>query len=118
MIVKKPTIIIYACSPDAQLLSEVCAGIEEEGILFETVAVPVGAAEALSVRACDESMLGVGIGITGSTLSLHIRGMNIRSGNDEKTALLFCENADADAARALGSNGARVIKKTPLRLPD
>ena len=35
MIINKPTVIIYTRDPDEDLLREICAGIEEEGVLYE-----------------------------------------------------------------------------------
>ena len=34
MVVNKPTINIYTREPDEDLLREICAGIEEEGVLY------------------------------------------------------------------------------------
>ena len=116
MIAKKPTIVIYTHRADEALLKQVCAGIEEEGVLYELASRSFGNADALSLLACDSSMLGVGIGMDGTALSLHIKGMNFHSGDLEKTALFSLSAPDAASARALGANGARVIKKLPLRL--
>ena len=101
-----------------QLLREICAGIEEEGILYEIMSDKEGTASALSVKACEASMLGVGIGLCGDDVSLHIKGMNIRHGENEMTTLLSHTAPDMTTARALGANGARVIKRLPLRLPE
>ena len=35
MVVNRPTIIIYTREADEDLLREICAGIEEEGVLYE-----------------------------------------------------------------------------------
>ena len=118
MIVKKPTIVIYTCQADETLLREVCAGIEEEGVLYELASRSFGNADALSLLACDTSMLGVGIGMNGKSMSLHIKGMNVNRGSDETMALFAYEAPSADEARGLGANGARVIKKRPLRLSE
>ena len=59
MIAKKPTIVIYTHRADESLLKEVCAGIEEEGVLYEIAPHTGGAADELSLAACDTSMLGV-----------------------------------------------------------
>ena len=116
MITKKPTIVIYSHMADEASLREICAGIEEEGVLYEIILRNPGTATALSADACEASMLGVGIGICGTSVSLHIKGMNVRQGFDEKTALLSHEHPDAVTARALGTNAARIIKKLPLRI--
>ena len=34
MVVNRPEIILYTCRPDEDYLKEVCAGIEEEGVLY------------------------------------------------------------------------------------
>lgn len=116
MISKKPTIIIYTHAADQTILREICAGIEEEGVLFETESQLFANLDTLSAQACDASMLGVGIGINGKEIALHIKGMNVRHGTDEHTALFSHADPDATQARALGANAARVIKKLPLRL--
>ena len=116
MIVKKPTIIIYTRNADESLLREVCAGIEEESVLFELVPMSTGEAGRLSAEAAEASMLGAGIGICGREISLHIRGMNVHTGTDEKTSLFHYHAPDAETARNLGASSARVIKKKPLRL--
>lgn len=36
MVIKKPTIYIYAFRPDAAILKEVCAGMEEEGVFYRS----------------------------------------------------------------------------------
>ena len=118
MIVKKPTIVIYTCAADEQLLRQVCAGIEEEGVLYEIATKPCGGAQGLSLLACSASMLGVGIGMNGGAMALHIKGMNVSRGSDEVTSWFEYDAPDAAAARRLGTNAARVIKKSPLCLPD
>ena len=35
MVVNKPAIIIYTKDPDPDFLREICAGIEEEGVLYQ-----------------------------------------------------------------------------------
>ena len=65
---------------------------------------------------CYKPMLGVGIGMNGKSMSLHIKGMNVNRGSDETMALFAYEAPSVDEARGLGANGARVIKKRPLRL--
>ncbi len=118
MIVKKPTIVIYTHGGSTQLLREICAGIEEEGVLYEITDHESGTASTLSEMACRASMLGVGIGLDGNGASLHIKGMNVHQSEDETTALLSHTTLDPEKARALGTNSARVIKRLPLRLPE
>jgi hypothetical protein len=112
MIAKKPTIMIYTARPDAALLREVCAGIEEEGVLFEVVSAMVGDATILAAAASDASMLGSGVAVCGTTVALHIKGME-----KGKTVLSYAA-ATPEQARDAGANSARVIKRLPFKLDD
>ena len=68
MIVKKPAIFIYTSEPDREILREICAGIEEEGVFYEIkeqTLVPKDArstAARFAWQAAQDSMLGSGIG--------------------------------------------------------
>lgn len=62
MIVRKPTVIIYTRDPDEDFLREICAGIEEEGVLYEIHSRDADMDE-LAFEAAKDSMLGSGIGI-------------------------------------------------------
>ena len=112
MIAKKPTIMIYTARPDEALLREVCAGIEEEGVLFEVVPALAGDATVLATAASDASMLGSGIAVCGTTIALHIKGME-----KGKTVLTYA-SAMPSQARDAGANSARVIKRLPFKLGE
>ncbi len=112
MIAKKPTILIYTARPDAALLREICAGIEEEGVLYEVVSASVGDASTLASAASDASVLGSGVALCGRTVALHIKGMA------RGRSMLTYENATAVQARDAGANSARVIKKLPFKLEE
>ena len=107
MVVNKPAIIIYVQKPDEDLLREVCAGIEEEGVLFQ-VQTHEGDLDALAYDAANESMLGAGIGMTGVRLAMQMqrlpRGKNVFELN--APAFWQCRN--------LGANSAIAIKKMPF----
>jgi hypothetical protein len=109
---------------DAALLKEICAGIEEEGVLYECLPHPDASADAatdatsLALLACEASMLGVGIGIRAQTVSLHIKGMNVAQSTNRATPLFFYESATPATSRHLGANAARVIKKLPFRIEE
>lgn len=118
MIVKKPTIVIYTHHADTPLCQELCAGVEEEGILYEIIPWTAADADQLSRLACEASILGVGIGVREREISLHIRGMNPVHGANDTTSLFFYRQADAKVARQLGTNAARVIKKVPFRMEE
>lgn len=71
MIVQKPAILIYSRNPDQDYLREVCAGIEEEGVLYE-VRQREECLDELAYLAAAESMLGVGIGIDGERIAMQM----------------------------------------------
>ena len=112
MIARKPTILIFTVRPDAILLREICAGIEEEGVLYDVITQPSGEASALAAMASGMSMLGSGVALVEKSAALHIKGMETRA------TLLGSESATPEQARDLGANSARVIKKLPLRLGE
>lgn len=108
MVVNRPAIIIYSREPDQDLLHEVCAGIEEEGVLYQ-VLPHEGDLDTLAFEAANESMLGSGIGITGERLAMQMqrlpKGQNVFELN--RPSFWQCRN--------LGANSARAIKKLPFK---
>ena len=108
MVVNKPAIIIYTNEPDEDLLREVCAGIEEEGVLYQ-VSSHEGDLDTLAFEAAKESMLGYGVGITGARLAMQMerlpKGRNVFELNMPR--FWQCRN--------LGANSARAIKKMPFK---
>ena len=108
MVVNKPAIIIYTNEPDEDLLREVCAGIEEEGVLYQ-VSSHEGDLDTLAFEAAKESMLGSGVGITGARLAMQMerlpKGRNVFELNIPR--FWQCRN--------LGANSARAIKKMPFK---
>lgn len=112
MIAKKPTIMIYTARPDAALLREICAGIEEEGVLFEITAAIAGEATVLAAAASEASVLGIGVALCGNTIALHIKGM------ERGRSVLRYDNATQTQARDAGANSARVIKRLPFKLEE
>lgn len=108
MIVNKPAIIIFVREPDEDLLREICAGIEEEGVLYE-IHTREGELDDLAFEAAKESMLGSGIGISGRRIAMQMerlpKGKNVFELNDPR--FWQCRN--------LGSNSARAVKKMPFK---
>lgn len=108
MTVNRPAILLYVNEADPDLLREVCAGIEEEGVLWELLSADQEL-DTLAYRAAEESMLGSGIGIQGRRLAMQMRplpkGRNVFELNDPH----FWQ------CRALGANSARAVKKMPFK---
>lgn len=108
MVVNKPAIIIYTDEPDEDLLREVCAGIEEEGVLYQ-VSSHEGDLDTLAFEAAKESMLGSGIGITGARLAMQMERLPKGKNVFELNMPCFWQ------CRNLGANSARAIKKMPFK---
>lgn len=108
MIAKKPGVFIYTNGADPDILNEICAGIEEEGVLYE-VAEMVAELDELSFKAASDSILGSGIGIKGKQAAMQMcslpQGQNVFALN--YPTFMQC--------RILGANSARAVKKLFFR---
>ena len=104
----KPAIRIYAHHADLAILDEICAGIEEEGVLYEVYQKEISDIDALAYEAANDSILGSGIGVVNQTAALQMRsvprGKNIFS----------CKNEQKSRYRNLGINSAKVVKRRPF----
>lgn len=109
MMVKKPSIFIYAASPDAAVLKEVCAGIEEEGVFYELTETNHDNLSELSWHAANDSMLGSGIGMKGTSIELQMRGI------PKGKSIESYESPNKEQCRKLGANSARAIKKMSFK---
>lgn len=109
MIIKRPSIFIYCYNADVEILKNVCAGIEEEGVLYETSSKNYFDINELAFNAANDSMLGSGVGISGKTVAMQMKGI-IKGKNVFKY-----EKSGGKEAVNLGANSARAIKKLPFR---
>ena len=109
MIANRPSIYIYVNSPDETLLREVYSGIEEEGVFYEIIKRDECELDALAFEAAKDSMLGSGIGISGSKVALQIRGVKYGKNVEQY------ENPTPEQSRAIGANSARAIKKQSFK---
>lgn len=108
MVVNRPTVIIYTRLLDEDLLREICAGIEEEGVLYE-VHSRQGELDDLAFEAAKESMLGSGIGMEGRRIAMQMAGLPLGKNVFELIDPHFWQ------CRNLGSNSARAVKKMPFK---
>lgn len=109
MIIKKPSIYIYTCHPDQDILKEICAGVEEEGVFYEISEQGEADVDELAWHAANDSMLGSGIGLSKGTAALQMRGV-------QKGKNIACyRNPEKEQCRRLGANSARAIKKQPFK---
>lgn len=90
-------------------VQEVLAGIEEEG--FCSHCYPIIHKQPISgaYEAAKTSLLGVGIGMVGQEVVLHVHDLQ------EDTPLIHVKTKDAVVLRMLGSNAARYIKGIPFK---
>jgi len=109
MVINRPCILIYAEDADQDLLQEVLAGIEEEGVLYR-VENSAGNLDELAFRAAGDSMLGSGIGVSGARLAMQMAGLPKGKNVFELDTPRFWQ------CRNLGANSARAIKKLPFKV--
>ena len=117
----KPTVHIYEANANPAHLSEICAGLEEEGILC-AIFNANGNAKTLAYEAANNSRLRVGIGITSDAAALQIRNCVIDKpvflvSLSEDTGLRKKDHnawavimLDVNTCRNLGINAARAVK--------
>jgi len=121
----KPAVHICETNANASHLSEICAGLEEEGIPY-VVFKASGGAKLLAFEAANHSHLRVGIGITPELAVLQIRNCpfdttagaydnEMQAGNNtqERNPIFHVKLSSPTAnsqCRALGTNAARAVK--------
>lgn len=110
----KPVIKIFyrQTDPKQPEFLQLLYGIEEEGIPFELKEQTEGSEVELSFLACQESRLGVGLGVNGRWAALQYEKLN------REQPLFRIELTQADhfsKARALGANAARLVKQMPFK---
>ena len=111
-----PTVVIvHVGQPD--VIREVCAGIEEEGVpyslqpLQEDPQAEVAAAVEMGMRAARQSRLDVGVGIdSAGRVAVHHEKLPL-----DRPVLDSGTEVDLDRARLLGHNAARVVTGIPFK---
>ena len=113
----KPSVHIHEANANPFHLSEICAGLEEEGIPY-SIFKANGDAVYLATEAASRSKLRVGIGITTKSAMLQTRNnpIDIQTSDitgDGQDPILYIDLSDSTAnskCRALGTNAARAVK--------
>lgn len=111
----RPSVHIYEASANPIHLSEICAGLEEEGIPY-AIFKASGDAKPLANEAANHSKLRVGIGITTKYAILQIRNSPVDvsqwdiSNQDPVLHINLSNPATNTNCRALGTNAARAVK--------
>ena len=101
----KPSVYIYQFMATPAVLSEICAGLEEEGVMFSYFPGETDDIKALAHNAANHSQLHVGIGINKTNAAMQIR--NCPAG---KPVFTIGPNASPADYRKLGTNAARAVK--------
>lgn len=109
--VAKPTLhLFYAPSISPEVLQQVEYGIEEEGIPCVVQEKSGLKALDLAWEAAQTSRLSVGLGLDQENLVLHFSKLP-----QETPLFQILARSPEWQLRALGANGARLVKKMPLK---
>lgn len=109
MLSKRPSIFIYTNNENPDVLREICAGIEEEGLFAEIYPKGQRNINALAWQAANDSMMGVGIGIYGQQVALQMKGL------EQGKNVMELKTESPAKSRLIGSNSVKLIKRMPLR---
>lgn len=108
----KPTIVVHVNEKfgGSNILNQICYGIEEEGIPYEVIKVNDNNHIAMAYEACQNSRLGVGIGITEGYAALHYEKLQA-----DCPLFNISTHEDIKKIRSIGTNGARLVKRMPFK---
>ncbi|MCR4891803.1 MAG: glycerol dehydratase reactivase beta/small subunit family protein [Lachnospiraceae bacterium] len=109
----RPTIKFYYSDQlkDELILQQILYGAEEEGIPVEMQKVPEANVLELAHKASKDSVLGTGIGVSSSYAAVHYEKLPV-----DRPVYLVRLNAGDEAVRRVGVNGARLVKRMPLKI--
>lgn len=105
----RPTILIYVMNPNLNLLKEVCAGMEEEGIYYEVIPKENSDIDSISYESANASILGTGIGMCGSILVLTLNSL------PKGKHVFKIVEPSLSQARLLGTNAGRAVKRKAFK---
>ena len=107
---ESPVAIIVSLLAEESLLSEqIGYGIEEEGVPFRTRAIHDDDPIATAYEAACDSGLRIGVGITEKKIVLHHQRL------PRNEPLFDVVDPSESVARTIGTNAARLTKRTPLK---
>ncbi|WP_206460696.1 glycerol dehydratase reactivase beta/small subunit family protein [Anaerovorax sp. IOR16] len=110
----KPTIIIHANKDfgGGDILNQICYGIEEEGIPYEVILVGECSNHVkMAYDACQQSRLGVGIGVSDGYVALHYEKLR-----EDSPLFNVSTHEGIEKIRAIGQNSARLVKRMPFNI--
>lgn len=95
---------------DHPFLSHICWGIEEEGIPYVVEEITLPDAVSLAKEGTRRSKLGISVALDGKGIGC------LDQGNFRGEDVLFLKTLETEEeARALGTNGARLMKGIPFK---
>lgn len=107
---KSPFIAVsFINNIEGNIVEDILAGIEEEGVPSKTFKYSEGTAEELAVEGINYSSLGISLGIDNKEAVVYIRHM-------EKNKMLFRVPFLSHELRKLGSNAARYVKGISFKI--
>ncbi|WP_027623217.1 glycerol dehydratase reactivase beta/small subunit family protein [Clostridium lundense] len=110
---EKPSINIYVNNGDKSLLTEILAGIEEEGLPFEIFYKDFKKEDLIKggYTASQESRMGIGIGMYERTIVMHYNKLK------ESEPIFYGELSfyEREKSRRIGCNAARLYKIMPFK---
>lgn len=107
----RPCIVVVTDKPDINILKQLLAGIEEEGIPYEVDAVNGDELLKITHKAAVYSRMGVGVGINQNRVLLHFSKLKI----DKPILDVNLNENIKDIARNIGNNAARLYKIMPFK---
>lgn len=112
MIPNKPSILIYSNQAQSDVIRDVCAGIEEEGLLYEVMIRHEINPVHLAYEAAANSIVGSGIGIVQNEIVFTLKNL------PKHQVVEYYKRPTSEEAKNLGSNSARAVKRMPFRLKE
>lgn len=110
---EKPCIKIYENNGDQELLKEILAGIEEEGLPYEASCKDFRKEDLIKegYTASQESRMGIGIGMYERIVVMHYNKLK------EKEPIFYGELCfyEKEKCRRIGCNAARLYKIMPFK---
>lgn len=107
----RPCIVVVTDKPNKNILKQLLAGIEEEGIPYEVDVVNSDELLKITHKAAVYSRMGVGIGIKENRVLLHFSRLKI----DKPILDVNLKENIQDTARNIGNNAARLYKIMPFK---
>ena len=107
----RPSVKVYydANAVQPEKLKPILLGIEEEGIPYDIAGISESDVYEIGFKACNDSRLGIGIGVSDKKIILHFEKLK------KKRPIFEIGTFERENYRILGANAARLVKKMPFK---